>query len=243
MHVQDLRAFGYVDFLKQRIDDCQIFANEMNLSDTAGTAVQSSFNLPDQLTLLDLIGQKKYQKLRRIFTKAFGFELDFYRRLLPIIISNQLSEVVFNKEAGLSLDEYLSRYAAEAGKTVTGIESLAEQLEILQQIPLDYQLKSLLDLGRNVSKHRRHLLQLMAYYENSQLQHLYLSSKKGLGKMRKMMLYDRNLVMADRIAALLSRDTLFCAVGAAHLPGLKGVLKLLIDRGFKVRPVFPEDRP
>ena len=238
MHVKDLRAFGAMDLIRSKIAACRVFANEMDLSDTSEQPDISSFLLPDHLSLEDLIGQKKYEKLRHIFRKAFAFDLNAVRCLLPVIISNKISEVVFNEEAHLSLDESLRQLAVEEGKLVMGIETFAEQMAILGQIPMSYQVKGLLDLGKNVTKHRRHLLKLLSYYEQGQLQQLYQASKKGLGHMRSMMLYERNRRMAERIHRIIEKDTLFCAIGAAHLPGLKGVNKLLTDRGYRLKPVF-----
>ncbi|MGB0863917.1 MAG: TraB/GumN family protein [Saprospiraceae bacterium] len=36
---------------------------------------------------------------------------------------------------------------------------------------------------------------------------------------------------------MVQEQTLFCAIGAGHLSGKKGVLKLLKDKGYKVKPV------
>lgn len=52
----------------------------------------------------------------------------------------------------------------------------------------------------------------------------------------KYMLYDRNTIMADGIAEIAKKGKLFAGVGAAHLPGEKGVLQLLRDKGFTVTP-------
>jgi uncharacterized protein YbaP (TraB family) len=61
--------------------------------------------------------------------------------------------------------------------------------------------------------------------------------KKNAKGLRKMMLYHRNEVMAGRIAALARQQSLFAAIGAGHLLGGKGVLRLLKKEGLKVVPV------
>ena len=237
MHVRDFRAFGSMALIRDKIITCDLFANEMDLEEATGQQDYSSFLLPDHQSLKDLIGLKKYRKLQSILSRAYDFDLDAAQFLLPVITSNKISEVVFNKEARLSLDEYLRQVAQEQGKIVLGIESFSEQMDILRQIPLAYQVKGLLDLGKNVAKHRKHLLKLLAYYQQGKLRCLYQASKKGLGKMRSVMLYDRNERMAERIHRIIEKDTLFCAIGAAHLGGLKGVIKKLSDSGCRLRPV------
>jgi uncharacterized protein YbaP (TraB family) len=61
--------------------------------------------------------------------------------------------------------------------------------------------------------------------------------------MRKLLLYERNTIMAERFAEIARQESLFCAVGAGHLSGKKGLLRLLKKEGFKVRPIIPEDMP
>jgi uncharacterized protein YbaP (TraB family) len=55
--------------------------------------------------------------------------------------------------------------------------------------------------------------------------------------MRKALLFDRNKIMARRFAEMARQNSLFCAVGAGHLAGQKGMLRLLKKQGFKVRAI------
>ena len=48
---------------------------------------------------------------------------------------------------------------------------------------------------------------------------------------------DRNHVMAERAAPILTKGNVFIAVGALHLPGEEGVVALLQKQGFKITPV------
>ena len=59
-----------------------------------------------------------------------------------------------------------------------------------------------------------------------------------MGKLRKLMIYDRNEFMTNNLVALTEEGATFCAVGAAHLPGGKGMLRMLKRSGFKVKPIF-----
>ena len=43
--------------------------------------------------------------------------------------------------------------------------------------------------------------------------------------------------MAKRIGLMAKEQSIFAAIGASHLGGQKGVLRLLKKEGFKVRPV------
>jgi uncharacterized protein YbaP (TraB family) len=43
--------------------------------------------------------------------------------------------------------------------------------------------------------------------------------------------------MADKIAEIISKKSLFAAIGAGHLGGKKGVLYLLKKKGFLLKPI------
>ena len=45
----------------------------------------------------------------------------------------------------------------------------------------------------------------------------------------------RNHHMADRMVPLMNEQSTFVAIGALHLPGEEGVIKLLREKGFVVK--------
>ena len=51
------------------------------------------------------------------------------------------------------------------------------------------------------------------------------------------MLYQRNVVMTDRFFKIIQEKSIFCAIGAGHLGGKQGVLRLLKQRGLTVKEV------
>jgi hypothetical protein len=56
-----------------------------------------------------------------------------------------------------------------------------------------------------------------------------------LGKLFQSRIVDeRNLRMVDRLHEPFAEGGLFVAVGALHLPGEKGMLRLLEQRGYKI---------
>ena len=64
----------------------------------------------------------------------------------------------------------------------------------------------------------------------------YKKSIENLGSFRKILLFDRNEFMTDRIHNNMATAT-FYAIGAAHLAGQKGILNLLKKRRYQLNPV------
>ena len=78
---------------------------------------------------------------------------------------------------------------------------------------------------------------MLKWYRNANLASLYKAAKKDAKGMRNKLLFERNKIMARRFAEIAHNESLFCAVGAGHLSGQKGMLRLLKKQGFKVRAV------
>ena len=55
-------------------------------------------------------------------------------------------------------------------------------------------------------------------------------------------LYRRNEIQAASIDSIVRQHSLFVGVGAAHLPGRRGVIELLRKKGYTLRPVIMPDR-
>lgn len=235
MHVRDRRAFGDLDLVHEAIEHCAAFAAETDLNQFGAFADFRAFQLPDGKTLDQLLPAKKYEKLRKIIRKAMQVDIEQLKHFQPIIIANLIDESLLMKDMPFALDQHLWRYAEEHGKTTQGIETPTEQMQILLNIPLDYQLQTLLAIGRQPGKHRQALRKAAEWYEQGRIDKLYQATKRSLHGLRRLMLYDRNKRMARRIAAAMEAQSTFAAIGAAHLWGEKGVLKLLKDAGFSVK--------
>lgn len=231
MHIAEGKDIGGLEFIKSKIETCDVFANEMDLG--KHHLIDPETYHSDRPLFVEL-SAKKYQKLRNQILKSFEIDLNVIGTMKPLIITNMLAEVVLGKSGSVGLDRYLFEYAKSKGIETTGIEYVTEQAEIMSAIPMDYQLKALLDIGKNVSKFRRSILELNKLYQKGEIAKLHKKAKKSLGKMRKKLLYDRNTIMAERIFKMQAGSTCFVSIGAGHLFGSKGVLRKLKQMGLKV---------
>ncbi len=237
MHIKDSAAFTFKSLMYRQIENCEAFATEFNLEEANLNLSGNAMDLPKGEALDRLLGEKLFKKTQKLLFKKTGINLINLNSAKPILITNLLTESLLSADNQYSLDEDLWRYARLKGKVTLGIETYQEQLNILDNIPLKHQIKSLKETTRNFKKFRKKTLQLTKYFQAGDIQKLYKMGKKGLGELRKMMLYDRNVIMANRIADMAKEQSICCAIGAGHLAGQKGVLRLLKREGFKVSPV------
>ncbi len=238
MHVKDERVFRRLEAVYKAIDSCDAYAAEFDLQDAGEGIDPRLFALPEGASLDQLLPAKKYEQLRRVLQKTLQINIDFLKYNRPLLLSNLIEERLLQSDMPHSLDEHLWQYAKRLDKNMHGIETLHEQLKVLRQISIPRQIQGLLSTVRNFSSYRRHLLQMAAWYDQGDIYKLYQSTRRGTHGLRRLLLYDRNMLMADRIAALIQQETTFCAIGAAHLAGEKGVLRLLKLKGFHFKAIL-----
>jgi len=234
MHVKDARAFVMQHHLLELIQQLDLFAAETDIREIQQQSDPTVMFLPVGRQLKDFYTEKQYQKMAGIIKKAFGIDLTHFQRFRPFFVASLIDEAILSKDMPYSLDESLWRYAAEQGKELTGVEAYAHQVAIMEKIPVEEQARQLLAVSRQVSTHRRHILKLTELYVKGDIRQLHRSAKQGLGELRRLLLWERNHRMAESIRWLIAEQACFIAIGAGHLWGKKGVLKLLKDRGVEV---------
>lgn len=238
MHVKDYRAFIFQDIVTEYIDSCKIFATEFDLRERTQLNDPNIAKIPDGHTLRGILGEHKYKRTRKSIKRSFNIDLDQVLTTLPIFIINLLTEKVLVSSNSIPLDTFLWQYAENTHRDLRGVETYAEQLMTLDQIPLNYQVKSLIEIAAQPQKFRKQINKLIEMYVKNDVIGLYKKSKKSLGKQKKLLLYNRNKVMAERINMLIHEQSSFVAVGAAHLSGKHGLITLLKKSKIKSKPVF-----
>jgi len=239
MHSASLQAWAHLDAIKPYILTCNHFYGETN--EEGLHQHPSLLALPEQWKgVRHLVGKNRYEKIDRLLNKNYSLQIERLDSLPPLMITSLISEVMMchSNSNDKILDQELWRYAHHLGLTVDGIESAREQFEIYSQIPLTFQLKQLKKFLVNLTRSRKKLMILAEAYKKNDLHSLFRLSKNSLGDVRRILLYNRNKVMAKRISQILNNhEPNFVAIGAAHLPGNKGVLKYLKSEGIRVEPI------
>lgn len=145
-------------------------------------------------------------------------------------------------------DELVGIIARERKIPVVGLETLAEQLTILDGLTPDAERDLLVAMLRQQG-HAEDLVETtIARYESGDIGELLAWMRAagpfpGTGAAQTppafldRLIDARNLRMRDRALPLLAKGAAFVAVGAAHLPGEDGLLRLLEREGYKIELV------
>lgn len=235
IHLWDEAILPIFDNILPYIEQCDCYAAESQLDEMQQISSEV-FYLNNGQQLSDLFPTKKYERLCRQLKKSLGLPREHFQYMTPFAINGMLSNSMIQSSKP-SIDEQLWQFAKAQNKQLEGIESVAKQFEYYQRMPLDVQTKQLLDMIKNIKTYRKKLKLMLERYISQDITLLYQSSKKGLGSLRRMMIYERNVLMSETIINLSNEKPTFVAIGAGHLAGQKGVLKLIEKKGFKVKGI------
>lgn len=147
---------------------------------------------------------------------------------------------------GEVLDLKLYQFALENNKPVYGLETIREQLDVFEGLPLNDQVALLKDAVEQFTDIDALHAELLAAYLSRDLATLEALNEVSMqtGDQRlardfqQRLILDRNRRMAERMQEHLEAGGAFIAVGALHLPGEQGLLELLEQRGYSVRVVY-----
>ena len=240
MHVRDEAAFKHVVFLEKKILACNAFAAEFHLDEGAKQSNNNLAFLPNQTILSDYLPEKAFQKIKQSIQKSFTVDLQLFQRIQPLFITNILTEQVLSNDRPVPLDESLWQFAKAQQKELLGIETWEEQQKTLSQLDIPYQIKNLKAIARKPVRFKKGLHKSLDHYLKGNIKQLYRSAYKSAGEKRKVLLFNRNKVMTERIKQIVNQRSLFAAVGAGHLFGEKGIIRLLKQEGFRVKPILME---
>ena len=168
----------------------------------------------------------------------------------PSAINNLLYRTYGNESSDFEEDTYLDMYIFQCGKkwgkTVTGVEDYGESMRLMAE--------AYKDAGKDKSKKERSYGDWDEAYSTDKLQEAYRRGNLDLldtinkynsfsAAFDEKFLYKRNEIQAQSIDSIIrSGATLFVGVGAAHLPGDRGVIEILRRLGYRLRPVKMGER-
>ena len=237
MHVKSEKVFSAFNQIAVYIDLCQAFCVEIDLDLARSPEMQKSLMLPEEKSLVAMLKTKELLRLERILKDIGALPIQHLKYLRPMNLINLISSLIMKEETDQILDMRLYQYAKDNNKRAFGIESLEEHIDILNNIDFNTEIKQLKSIIRNFSAFVRQHHKIMEYYTNGQIDKLYHQGKRSLGKWRKTLLLNRNIMMSNRLYNLSQNESVFCAIGAGHLYGKHGVICLLKHHGAKLRPI------
>lgn len=240
IHVKADFAFENLEPVLNAMDQCAAFAAELSLEEAAQHVNLASAALANsQNHLPTVLPAQKYEKIRKLLKRATKVDINRLAHLRPMLLMNTMDEL-FMPSGGQAeaLDTYLWNLAKKKNKAVFGLETVQSQAAVMQNMDPKEEVSAFLQQAKNISQSRQQIRKTIHWYRDGNIWQLYRSSHRSLGKWRNVLLTKRNFIMTERIMDINAEQTVFAAVGAAHLAGKYGVLALLKRQGYRVTPLI-----
>ena len=131
--------------------------------------------------------------------------------------------------------------ANQAGKEVGGLETMGYQMSLFDSIPYKDQAQMLLDAVRGTSAETDAMDEIVKLYKMQDIESMVSMVNEGESKessgFEKVLLTNRNENWIAVMSKQMSSTPTFFAVGAGHLGGKNGVIRLLKKEGYTLTPV------
>ena len=243
IHSDDARVTNVPASVSHAFQRADSFSGEIKMDLPSLMQASQATLLSDGQSLEQLVDAALYKQTVQLLESYCMPEL-VVQRMKPWAAAAALS--LPRPKTGMFLDMTLYHQAAAAGKRVYGLESITEQVGAMESMSLELQVTMLRDAVAQHHQVDQLIEQLITAYLRRDLKALESISNAAMqnGDERVAEMFStevvdrRNYRMLERMQPRLREGNAFVAVGALHLPGEKGLLNLLRNKGYRVSPVY-----
>ena len=192
-------------------------------------------------TLWDHVSPETRQRLEA-FCEKYGLPAMAMSKMKPWAAAMMISTIPLMKsgmEMSLGIDKHFLDKAEKAAKRVVEIESADEQMKLVSGITAEMLEKSVVASAKqDPEEYGKRLQQTWISGDTGQMEKIMREQTSDAVEFAKAMVEDRNQHMADVAEKFLKgKEQAFVVVGAGHMVGPGGMVRLLEKRGYKVEQV------
>ena len=228
---------------KQALDLTQQMYLELDMDDPAMmTEMMGGMAMKDGKKMSTLVSADDFALVNDYLTKNLGVSAVMLDNLKPMMVSSMLLPSLLPC-APKSIEEELMKISKEQNEEIYGLETVAEQLNVFDVIPYQIQMDELVKSVKNKfvddKKEMEKMYTIYASKDLDAMLEMMVDSKNDISsKYQDVLLNNRNANWIPKIAKIAKEKPTFFGVGAGHLGGERGVIKLLRKSGFTVTPVL-----
>ena len=205
-------------------------------------AAQMKSIMKDGQSLQKLLSPAEYEKVNTFFKDSVGMSIGLFGRMKPLLLSALMYPKLLGCPKTVSYEEKFMKMAKEEDKKLLGLESISDQMDALDAIPVEQQAKWLVESVEDYPKMKKMYAEMVDLYKKEDLagvaklmeQEEEMTDSEGY---EDNLLKNRNQNWIPVIAEAAKKSQTFFAFGAAHLMGENGVISLLRKEGYKVEAV------
>lgn len=245
-HSKDARAHEFGDSVFKKLNATNMVVLENTDAKTMFTKGDLSFCMMKNEKLENLVSAEDYKLIKTNAIKYIGMTGVLFNTMKPLFTVVVAGLNGQRQEKKDLVDDYIKKEGIKRGKKIYALESAKDALAAMDSIPLKDQAEMLVDLFKKKASYNQQSDSLIELYREQKLIAMYefYVNCNSPETFDKRLIKERNLKFATKIMSLLKQQqSVFCAVGALHLPGKGGLIELLRASGYSVTPIFNKHTP
>ncbi len=242
IHLIPKKNYVFYPQWKQKLYECNTVVFEANIKPPLKEQIEllQKTMLPDNKNLQDFLPQDYYQKLYIYLhdtLKIKSKKIKLYMRFKPIFIPALILKEKFRHIK--IYEKEIFKMAKRKKKKFYYLETLDYQLNIIDTIDYYTQaLNFLYNPNQNYNLIKEYQQNLQLYLQQNIDSLAILTYQNSDTVFIQNLIIKRNKEWIPKLEKLFKTGPTFVAVGAGHLKGKYGILTLLQNKGYTIRPVL-----
>jgi len=203
-------------------------------------SMMSMMKMKNGITMSSLVSKEDFEILDEFLKANTGFSATLLNSVKPALVGSMLTDSLLQCKTK-SIEEELMRISKSQKEEIYGLEGINDQAKIFDLIPYEEQMNDLiLTVKDGMSKFKEEFDKLMKLYNDKDIEGLLTIGQRNeniLSRNEDLFLKKRNQNWIPVISEVAKYKPTFFGVGAAHLAGENGVIRLLRKEGFTVEAV------
>ncbi|GAA5220979.1 TraB/GumN family protein [Membranihabitans marinus] len=249
IHYVPNEYYLWPDIFEDKFASCSQLALEIDLKEMQGgnmLGLLDKFIMKDDLSISDILSSEDYRTVSDFFNKM-GLPLILFERLKPFFLYI-LTMADFNNMDSGNMKSYELELLDKSKKSnipVVGLETIDYQISIFDSIPYKTQadmlvnaIKDKIELDGEVDEDLNTLFQAYHRQDLNAIYEISSSTDSTMMEYNELLIDNRNRDWISKIKSLIADQPTFIAVGAGHLAGPAGVIQLMRNEGYILKPVI-----
>lgn len=197
--------------------------------------------MKDGAKLSTLLSPEDFKILDEFMKKNLNMSVKLFDSFKPFMISSMLFPKMLDCKSQ-SVESELMKITKEQNEEIFGLEKAEDQMKVFDEISYQDQADELLKTVKdNLEKDKKEFQEMITIYQNKDIEGMLKmmsdSDNKITSENQDILLNDRNKNWIPIMVKIMKDKPTFFGVGAGHLAGEEGVIKLLRKKGYKVEAV------
>lgn len=226
--------------MEEALSSCKKYYGELDMDDpNLPTNMMEFAKLKDGKTIDSYMEPKEFAAFDKKFQSVTGMSLMLLKQYKPFLGMSFLILKTVPCSATVQPETELMHLAQKKQMEVLGLETIEQQMNLLNKEPIDSQIAAMRKMVNNFDSSKQMMHEMIQIYLKKDVDALYQFMKEtGVNdNFESSMLINRNKKWVPKMKKAMKESPCFFAVGAGHLGGKTGVLALLRKKGYQVEPI------